>query len=187
MHADRASPGAQGPEPDLDEAERRLSGALMRVNHVGEVCAQALYTAQALMAPPGDLRRGLEAAAAEEMDHLAWTGERLQQLGARPSLLNPFWYAGAFGFGLLAGALGTRASLGFVAETEAQVQAHLESHLHQLPAGDTKSRAIVERMRDEEAQHGQEARNNGALELPAPVATAMHIAARVMTQTAHHL
>lgn len=159
----------------------------MRVNHVGEVCAQALYNAQALMARPAELQHALEQAATEEMDHLAWTRERLEQLGTRPSILNPLWYAGAFGFGLLAGTLGSRASLGFVAETERQVHAHLESHLERLPANDAKSRAIVERMRDEEAHHGEAARNAGGMDLPAPVAAVMKLAARVMTHTAHRI
>lgn len=186
-HADRPSPAADVPESTLAAEDRKLSGALMRVNHVGEVCAQAMYSAQSLVARPAQLRHSLEEAAAEEMDHLAWTRERLEQLGTRPSLLNPLWYAGAFGFGLLAGAFGTRASLGFVAETERQVQAHLESHLGRLPAMDAKSRAIVRRMRDEEAHHGEAARNAGGTNLPSPVTTAMKLAARVMTLTAHRV
>lgn len=178
---------------ELNEAERRTSGALMRVNHVGEVCAQALYTAQALAARTGNrgqaqqeaLARQLEAAGAEETDHLAWTKQRLDSLGARPSLLNPFWYAGSFGIGLVAGRMGTRVSLGFVVETERQVEAHLAGHLTRLPPNDAASRAIVNQMKEDEARHANEAMHAGASELPAPVRAVMKLAARVMTTVAH--
>ncbi|MFD1893193.1 2-polyprenyl-3-methyl-6-methoxy-1,4-benzoquinone monooxygenase [Ottowia beijingensis] len=187
--ASRPSPAAgAAPTTMLTEAERRLSGALMRVNHVGEVCAQALYTAQALSTPDPTLRRQLDAAAREETDHLAWTRERLDELGDRVSWLNPLWYAGAFGIGLLAGRLGGDAvSLGFVVETERQVEAHLASHMERLPSGDTRSRAIVEQMKVDEARHADDALHAGATPLPAPVRGLMRLAAKVMTTTAHRI
>lgn len=177
----------------LSEDERQTSGALMRVNHVGEVCAQALYTAQALAARYSDapdrenLALRLEAASREETDHLAWTQDRLTELGARPSLLNPLWYAGAFGIGLLAGRLGKSTSLGFVVETERQVEAHLASHMDRLPPNDHVSRAIVAQMKSDEAKHAREAQSAGASELPAPVKDLMRAAARVMTTVAHRV
>jgi ubiquinone biosynthesis monooxygenase Coq7 len=171
----------------LDASDRRLSGALMRVNHVGEVCAQALYTAQAMTARDAALRAHFEAAAREETDHLAWTRERLDELGARPSLLNPLWYAGAFGLGILAGRLGDRASLGFVVETERQVEAHLQGHMTRLPAADHASRAIVAQMKDDEARHAAEAEQAGALELPSPAKALMRAAAKLMTMVAHRI
>ncbi|MCU0955815.1 MAG: 2-polyprenyl-3-methyl-6-methoxy-1,4-benzoquinone monooxygenase [Hydrogenophaga sp.] len=177
---------------DLQASEQQLSGALMRVNHVGEVCAQALYTAQALAARSGrrpnePLARQLEAAGQEETDHLAWTAERLRELGARPSLLNPVWYAGAFGLGLLAGRLGPGVSLGFVVETERQVEAHLAGHMERLPAADQTSRAIVAQMKTDEARHARDAERAGATELPAPVKLLMRGAAKVMTTVAHRI
>jgi ubiquinone biosynthesis monooxygenase Coq7 len=171
----------------LSAAERREAGALMRVNHVGEVCAQALYTAQALAARNDATRRQFESAARDETDHLAWTRQRLRELEARPSLLNPLWYAGAFGFGLLAARAGDAVSLGFVVETERQVEQHLESHLGRLPAADAASRAIVQQMKDDEARHGAAAARAGGVRLPAPVRWAMRGAGKVMTTTAHHL
>ena len=159
----------------------------MRVNHVGEVCAQALYNAQTLATDDPALKQQFEAAAREEFDHLAWTKRRLQQLDDRTSLLNPLWYAGAFGIGLLAGRLGPGISLGFVAETEAQVEQHLQSHLDRLPAVDPTSRAIVQRMMEDEARHANDARAAGAVELPTPVKLAMRLAAKLMTRTAHHV
>ncbi len=176
----------------MADQDRQLSGALMRVNHVGEVCAQALYTAQALAARSGrkpneSLARQLEAAGQEETDHLAWTAERLHELGARPSLLNPLWYAGAFGLGLLAGRLGPGTSLGFVVETERQVEAHLAGHMDRLPATDQVSRAIVAQMKDDEARHARDAQRAGAIELPAPVKLLMRGAAKVMTTVAHRI
>ena len=185
VHARREVPAA--PAADLSPGERGLSGALMRVNHVGEVCAQALYQAQALTARTAELRAQMDHAAREEADHLAWTQQRLDELGDRPSLLNPLWYAGAFGIGLLAGRLGTGISLGFVAETEHQVEQHLQSHLERLPAADQRSRAIVQRMMDDEARHASDARAAGAIELPTPVKLAMRLAAKLMTRTAHHV
>ncbi len=188
--AARPSPATSAPSKDavLSPEERRLSGALMRVNHVGEVCAQALYTAQALTTHDEALRRQLEAAAREETDHLAWTSERLQELGDRPSLLNPLWYAGAFGIGLVAGRVGGDAlSLGFVVETERQVEAHLAGHMDRLPKNDAPSRAIVAQMKKDEAQHADAALQAGGAELPLPVRGLMRLAARVMTGTAHYI
>ena len=183
--AQRACPTADAAE--LSTAERRLSGALMRVNHVGEVCAQALYQAQALTARTPGLRAQMQAAAREETDHLAWTEQRLRELGDRPSLLNPLWYAGAFALGLAAGRAGDAWSLGFVVETERQVEQHLAGHLSRLPASDAASRAIVAQMKDDEAQHAAAAQQAGAVELPAPVRWAMRMAAKVMTTTAHRI
>ena len=184
--AARPAPAADAGEA-LPQQQRRLSAALMRVNHVGEVCAQALYNAQTLATDDAALKRQFEAAAREEFDHLAWTRHRLQQLNDRPSLLNPLWYAGAFGIGLLAGRLGPGISLGFVAETETQVEQHLRSHLDRLPAADQASRAIVQSMMEDEARHASDARAAGAAELPALVKLAMRLAAKLMTRTAHHV
>jgi len=186
-HAARPLPAPAVPAQPLDDAPRHLAGALMRVNHVGEVCAQALYSAQALATRNPALRQQFEKAAREETDHLAWTRQRLRELDARPSLLNPLWYAGAFTFGLLAGRAGDAVSLGFVVETERQVEQHLESHLDRLPASDTASRAVVERMKADEAAHAMRAEQAGAATLPAPVRWAMRAAARVMTTTAHRI
>ena len=171
----------------LDAAQRRLSGALMRVNHVGEVCAQALYSAQAMSTRRPDLKRQFDAAAREETDHLAWTQQRLRELNAHPSFLNPLWYAGAFGIGLLAGRAGDAISLGFVVETERQVEQHLESHLERLPPADRASRAVVAQMKDDEARHAAAAQGAGAARLPAPLRWAMRLAGRVMTRTAHYI
>ena len=187
IHAGRPYPAAGLPADDLDAAQRRLAGALMRVNHVGEVCAQALYQAQALTASSTERRQQMHAAAREEGDHLAWTQQRLNELGARPSLLNPLWYAGSFGIGLLAGRVGDGVSLGFVVETERQVEQHLAGHLERLPAADKRSRAIVAKMKDDEARHAEEAQAAGAAALSWPVRWAMSAAARVMTGTAHHV
>lgn len=186
VHASRPPPLGEN-TVTLDPAQRRLSGALMRVNHVGEVCAQALYQAQALTTRSPLLRAQMEQAAREESDHLAWTQQRLQALGDRPSRLNPLWYAGAFGIGLLAGRLGDRASLGFVVETERQVEQHLASHLERLPEADTASRAIVEQMKRDEARHAETALAAGGVELPAPARWMMRTAAKVMTSTAHYI
>jgi len=187
VHAGRPNPAASLPMDDLDAEERQLGGALMRVNHVGEVCAQALYHAQALTATSPDRRQQMHAAAREEGDHLAWTQQRLNELGARPSLLNPLWYVGSFGIGLLAGRLGDRVSLGFVVETERQVEQHLAGHLERLPQGDGRSRAIVAKMKEDEARHADEALAAGAARLPWPVRFAMATAARVMTTTAQRI
>jgi len=171
----------------LTEAEKRHAAALMRVNHVGEVCAQALYASQALGTRDQALKAQFDAAAREETDHLAWTEQRLRELGGRTSLLNPLWYACSFGLGLLAARAGDKTSLGFVVETERQVEQHLDGHLTSLPAGDHPSRAIVTQMRDDEVQHAQAALKAGAVELPAPVRGLMRLAAKVMTTTAHYL
>lgn len=184
--AGRPNP-AQSPAAALSDAPRRLAGALMRVNHVGEVCAQALYQSQALLSRDEALREQLEQAAAEEIDHLAWTRQRLDELNAHPSLLNPIWYGGAFALGSLAGLLGDRISLGFLVETERQVEQHLASHLDRLPAEDLRSREIVERMKEDEAAHAQHALEAGGTELPPPVPSLMRLAARVMTTVAHRL
>ena len=187
-HASRPCPPfAPRPGAEMDAAQRRLSGALMRVNHVGEVCAQALYLAQSLVTQDPGLKRQFEEAAKEETDHLAWTQQRLRELGSSTSLLNPVWYAGAFAIGLLAGRAGDATSLGFVVETERQVEQHLAGHLERLPANDHASRAIVQQMKDDEARHAGQAQAAGAVQLPQPVRLAMHAAARVMTATAHYL
>jgi ubiquinone biosynthesis monooxygenase Coq7 len=185
--ASRTLPTPVQPPGEMTDSERREAGALMRVNHVGEVCAQALYTAQAAVARDPVLRAQLLEASHEETDHLAWTRERLDALGARPSLLNPLWYAGAFGLGLVAGRLGDPLSLGFVAETERQVEAHLDSHLGRLPAADSASRAVVEQMKVDEARHAAQAVGAGAAELPAPAKALMRMASRVMTTVAHRI
>jgi len=186
--ASRSCPVADaGENSALAPEQRRLSAALMRVNHVGEVCAQALYNAQTLATDDAALQQQFDAAAREEADHLAWTKARLQQLDDRTSLLNPLWYAGAFGIGLLAGRLGPAISLGFLAETERQVEAHLQGHLARLPTADQASRVIVQRMIEDEARHADDAHAAGAVELPAGVKWAMRLAAKVMTRTAHHV
>ena len=185
--AGRPMPRGADPADDtaLSTQERRLSGALMRVNHVGEVCAQALYAAQALTARTSELRAQMVAAGREETDHLAWTERRLDELGDRTSLLNPLWYAGAFAIGLAAGRAGDRVSLGFVVETERQVEAHLASHLERLPVADGDSRAVVAQMKADEARHADEALSAGGAPMPAPLRWLMRAAARVMTRTAH--
>lgn len=171
----------------LSESEKQLAGALMRVNHVGEVCAQALYSAQALGGQDPDLQAQWLAAASEEVDHLAWTEQRLAELGTRPSLLNPLWYAGAFTLGWLAGRAGRSAGLAFVIETERQVEAHLASHLERLPASDRASRAIVAQMRVDEAAHADAAVAAGGARPPQPLRWAMRAAAKVMTVTAQRI
>jgi ubiquinone biosynthesis monooxygenase Coq7 len=180
-------PTLSGDATELTAAEKAHAGALMRVNHVGEVCAQALYTAQAFATKNSALRAHFIKASTEETDHLAWTSQRLTELGQRPSLLNPLWYAGAFGLGLLAGRLGDPVSLGFVVETENQVEAHLQSHLTLLPGNDHASRAIVAQMKDDEARHALDAQKLGAVELPQLVKNVMKAAARVMTTVAHRV
>jgi ubiquinone biosynthesis monooxygenase Coq7 len=185
--ATRPCPVVPADDTHLGAQERSHAAALMRVNHVGEVCAQALYTAQAMSTADPALKARMEQAAREETDHLAWTKARLDELGARPSLLNPLWYAGAFGLGLVAGRFGDPVSQGFVIETERQVEAHLQSHLERLPPGDHASRAIVAQMKDDERAHAEAAQRAGGIELPPPVKFAMRAAAKVMTTTAHYL
>lgn len=186
-HAARPVPASDSATDMLPEHERRLSAALMRVNHVGEICAQALYNAQRLTARETSMRAHFEQAARDETDHLAWTRQRMRELQSRPSLLNPLWYAGAFGIGWAAGRTSQALSLGFVVETERQVEAHLQSHLDRLPAADHASRAIVQQMKIDEARHADEAEAAGAATLAAPVRWLMRVGARVMTTTAHYL
>lgn len=171
----------------LTDTERKVAAALMRVNHVGEVCAQALYASQGLGTRNEALRTHFDAAAREETDHLAWTEKRLEALGGRTSWLNPLWYAGAFGIGLLAARRGDAASLGFVVETERQVEQHLAGHLDRLPVADTESRAVVAQMRADEARHSHEAEQAGATPLPAAARWLMRAAAKLMTTTAHRI
>jgi ubiquinone biosynthesis monooxygenase Coq7 len=171
----------------LSDIERRQAAALMRVNHVGEVCAQALYDAQALATRDAALRALFERSAREEADHLAWTQSRIEQLGGRTSLLNPLWYGGAFAIGLLAARAGDRVSLGFMAETERQVEQHLDSHLERLPVDDHLSRAVVEQMKDDEVHHAESATALGGAGLPLPARWLMRVAAKVMTTTAHYI
>jgi ubiquinone biosynthesis monooxygenase Coq7 len=181
--AARPSPASNFPEG----GEARISAGLMRVNHSGEICAQALYSGQALFARDPSVRAALLRAAGEERDHLAWCRSRLDELGSRPSLLDPFWYAGSFGLGIVSGLAGDRWSMGFLAETEAQVERHLEGHLERLPDGDDRSRAVVEQMRDDERRHGATGRSLGARELPLAVKAAMRLCSRVMTRTAYYV
>jgi ubiquinone biosynthesis monooxygenase Coq7 len=183
--AARPTPGAGADEARLSAGERHHAAGLMRVNHAGEVAAQALYEGQALTARNPMVREQLRRAAAEEQDHLAWCAERVRELGEQPSRLAPFWYAGAYAIGAAAGLLGDKVNLGFVAETEKQVVKHLEGHLGRLPEGDGKSRAILEQMKADEARHGRDAKKAGGAELPAPVQRLMKLASRVMTKTAY--
>ena len=171
----------------MNEQERAHACALMRVNHVGEICAQALYQGRALTSRAPVLREALRGAADEETEHLAWTEQRIAELGGRKSLLNPLWYAGALSMGLIAGRLGDKWNLGFLAETERQVEAHLDGHLVELPGQDARSREIVDQMRIDEIRHADTAVNLGAAELPGPVKSAMRLAAKVMTQTAYRV
>ena len=184
-HSARAVPGAALAEPEMTAPERQVAAALMRVNHSGEICAQALYQGQALTARNASARAALEQAAVEETDHLAWTAQRIEELGGRASLLNPLWYAGSFALGAAAGFLGDKWNLGFLAETERQVEGHLEGHLDRLPAQDEKSRAIVNEMKVDEARHARTAVDHGAAELPEPVKLAMKLGSRIMTRTAY--
>jgi len=183
----RPNPAAHAVDSELDEREARHSAGLMRVNHVGEVCAQALYDSQARHAMSPQMRQQFEEAGREEEDHLAWTAQRLSELGSQPSVFNPLWYAGAYAMGTVAAKLGDANSLGFVVETERQVEAHLNSHLDLLPVQDAKSRAIVEQMRVDEIAHGAAAQALGAAEMPVPVKLAMKAFAKVMTTTAYYV
>lgn len=190
-HAANPCPTVAEKNSELTDAQKRHAASLMRVNHVGEVCAQALYTAQALTTPNKQLREHFTRACIEETDHLAWTEQRLAELGSRKSLLNPLWYAGAFGLGLIAGRISDAVSLGFVVETEKQVGAHLQSHLDAnnggLPEEDHASRAIVAQMYDDEIRHAHDASAAGGMDLPQPVKEMMRAAAKVMTTVAHHI
>ncbi len=184
----RKSPAqTMGTEDSLTKDEAKLAAALMRVNHVGEICAQALYQSQALLTNDPELRAHFAQAAKEELDHLAWTQQRIDELGGHTSYLSPLWYSGAFAIGSLAGLAGDKTSLGFVVETERQVEQHLASHLERLPLNDLRSRAIVAQMKEEEARHADEAMAAGARPLPATVKRLMRLAAGLMTRTAHHI
>jgi 3-demethoxyubiquinol 3-hydroxylase len=183
----RPVPGDDLPEALLTDEERRHAAALMRVNHCGEICAQALYQGQAVMSRDPVIRRELEQASNEETEHLAWTEQRIAELGGRKSLLNPIWYGSSFALGMLAGKLGDRWNLGFLAETERQVEDHLSGHLTRLPADDAKSREIVGQMKIDEARHAETAIGLGAHELPAPAKQLMKLMSRVMTVTAYRL
>ena len=192
--AQAGRPNPAGPQPlsaaeqdTLTQEEQRHAAGLMRVNHVGEVCAQALYRGQAMFCRDNAIRTVLHKAAAEEVDHLVWCRERLDELNSRPSLLNPFWYAGSFALGALASRAGIPRNLSFMAETERQVEQHLDSHLEQLPPQDSRSRRIVEQMRDDEIEHRTTAETHGAVPLPAPVKAAMRFMSKVMTTTAYRI
>lgn len=187
-NAQRPTPGQDiGSNAGLDAAERKHAAGLMRVNHVGEVCAQALYQAQKLVARNPEIQEMLNHSGQEEMDHLAWCETRLHELGSHTSYLNPIWYAGSFAIGLAAGLAGDKWSLGFVAETEKQVEHHLENHLETLPKEDQRSRAIVDQMRLDEIAHGQSAKNAGGVHLPEPVQKIMQAISKVMTTTAYKI
>jgi len=183
----RPVPGASLPSPELTPEEERHAAGLMRVNHTGEVCAQALYAAQALVARNPDIRARFASAARDEEDHLAWTQARLAELNDRVSFLNPLWYAGSFAIGIAAGLAGDRVNLGFVVETERQVEEHLTGHMDELPEADAKSRAIVATMRDDESRHGAMAQEAGALELPMPARELMRVSASVMKALAYRI
>ena len=182
----RETPGDALPEAEMSQSQRAQAAALMRVNHSGEICAQALYQGQALTARDSAARAALEQAAQEETEHLAWTERRIAELGGHKSLLNPLWYAGSFAIGAAAGLLGDKWNLGFLAETERQVVRHLEGHLGRLPPEDEKSRAIVEQMCSDEARHATTALSHGGAELPKPVKAAMKLSSKVMTGTAYY-
>ena len=185
--ASRPSPATHAPEAVLQPVERAHAAALMRVNHVGEVCAQALYQGQSVTARDPSAREKLQSAAREEEDHLAWSASRIRELGGRPSLLNPLWYAGSLAMGLAAGAMGDKWNLAFLAETERQVEEHLAGHLDALPASDHRTRALVEAMRADEARHRDTAVALGAADFPEPVKRAMRLAAKVMTTVAYRV
>lgn len=184
-HTVRPTPGDALPEADMSEEERRHAAALMRINHCGEICAQALYQGQALMSDNEGIKRALVQAAHEETEHLAWTEKRIAELGGRKSLLNPLWYGGSLAIGMLAARFGDRANLGFLAETERQVEAHLKGHLTRLPEQDLRSRDIVEQMKVDEVAHAETALQLGGVELPAPVKAAMKASSKVMTGVAY--
>lgn len=185
--AARQRPDAQIGELTLDEKSKQHAAALMRINHVGEVCAQALYSGQALTSKNPQIVNALQHAAAEETDHLAWCEARINELGGRKSLLNPLWYAGSFTLGAIAGSLNEKWNLGFLAETEKQVSAHLQHHLNLLDETDIKTRTIVEQMQQDEAAHAAEATQLGASELPTPVKAGMQLASKLMTKTAYYI
>ena len=183
----RATPGHELPEAALDDSQRQEAIGLMRVNHCGEVCAQALYQGQALTAKLPQVRKAMEHAADEEIDHLAWCEQRIRELGSHPSVLNPLFYGLSFGVGAVAGLIGDRVSLGFVAATEDQVVKHLDEHLEQIPADDAKTRAILEQMREDEEQHATSALDAGGLRFPAPVKLGMSLLSKVMTKSTYRI
>ncbi|WP_266170639.1 2-polyprenyl-3-methyl-6-methoxy-1,4-benzoquinone monooxygenase [Dyella subtropica] len=185
--AARPSPAADIDEADMDDAERRHAAGLMRINHTGEVCAQALYDGQAALARREANREHLQHAAAEETDHLAWCADRLKELDSRPSLLNPLWYAGSYAIGALAALAGDPVSLGFVVETERQVEAHLEEHLDKLPPQDERSRAVLAQMQADEIRHARNAKERGGIDLPFPIPSLMHLSSLVMKTVAYRL
>ncbi|MGN6323994.1 2-polyprenyl-3-methyl-6-methoxy-1,4-benzoquinone monooxygenase [Dyella sp.] len=185
--AHRASPAHHFAETELDDPQRRHVAGLMRVNHTGEVCAQALYDGQAALARKDENRAHLQDAAAEETDHLAWCAERLHELESRPSLLNPLWYAGSYAIGALAALAGDKISLGFVVETEKQVEAHLADHLEKLPAQDERSRAVLKQMQEDEVRHARNARERGGIALPFPIPQMMHATSMVMKTVAYRV
>ncbi len=184
---ERANPSTHLPETELSESQRDHIARLMRINHTGEVCAQALYQGQALTARDPAVREGMERSAAEENDHLDWCEQRVEELGGRLSLLNPLWYAGSFAIGALAGIAGDKWSLGFVAETERQVEGHLDGHLEQLPAEDQRTRAILEQMKVDEIEHGQKAMRHGGVALPGPIRALMQATAKIMTRSVYRV
>ncbi len=184
---ERPNPSLNIEEPELSEVERNETARLIRINHTGEVCAQALYQGQALTAKLPEIRAKMERAAHEENDHLNWCEKRLQELDDRKSLLNPFWYAGSFAIGAAAGLAGDKWSLGFVAETEHQVEAHLDEHLRRLPQSDKKSRAILEQMREDEIHHATVALESGGVKLPPPITLAMKLTSKIMTRSVYYL
>ena len=186
-HARRPSPAENLQEHDLSDSERKHIAGLMRINHTGEVCAQALYQGQATTAKLAEVRAAMEEAASEEVDHLAWCEQRLENLDSRPSLLNPLWYAMSYGIGAAAGIAGDKWSLGFVAETEQQVCEHLQDHLEQLPEADAKSRAVLSQMLIDEKQHGDSARQAGGAQLPAPIKSLMTVMSKVMKGSTYHI
>ena len=182
---ERPNPADDMPDADLSDVQRDHVARLMRINHTGEVCAQALYQGQALTARDPVVRTSMERSAAEENDHLDWCEQRVEELGGRLSLLNPFWYAGSFAIGALAGVAGDKGSLGFVAETERQVEGHLDEHLEQVPAEDQRTRAILEQMKRDEIEHGQKALDHGGARLPAPIKALMKVTAKIMTTSVY--
>ncbi len=184
---ERPNPADKCRESELPESQRDHVARLMRINHTGEVCAQALYQGQALTARREEVKRSMERSAAEENDHLDWCEQRVEELGGRLSILNPLWYAGSFALGVAAGLAGDKWSLGFVAETEKQVEGHLDAHLAQVPESDCRTRAILEQMKEDEIRHGQTARAHGGVELPGPVKSAMKLMSRVMTTSVYRL
>lgn len=185
--AERGNPAGNLPAAELDNAQRRHVAGLMRINHTGEVCAQALYAGQAATARRDETREAMQSAADEEIDHLSWCEDRLKELDSQPSILNPFWYAGSFAIGAVAGIAGDQWSLGFVKETENQVEAHLEDHLERLPAGDQRSQAILDQMKTDEAKHARMAEEAGAHALPKPIQSAMAFTAGIMKTLAYRL